>query len=67
MSAQLGKCGVNPALRNSQEIRENGENLKIPCTVRSDRTESWITGLTEYGSVSSRNHCRSDPVQIQSH
>ena len=22
MSAQLGKCGVNPALRNSQENRE---------------------------------------------
>ena len=31
-----------------------------------DWSSSWITGLTEYGSVSSRNHCRSDPVQIQS-
>ena len=28
MSAQLGKCGVNPALRNSREIGENGENRK---------------------------------------
>ena len=26
---------------------------------------SWNTGLTEYGTVR-RNHCRSDPVQIQS-
>ena len=25
MSAQLGKCGVNPALRNSREIQENRE------------------------------------------
>ena len=28
--------------------------------------DAWITGLTEYGSVGSRNHCRIDPVQIQS-
>ena len=30
MSAQLGKCGVNPALRNSRENREIRENRKIP-------------------------------------
>ena len=30
VSAQLGKCGVNPALRNSLEIWENQENWKIP-------------------------------------
>ena len=36
MSAQLGKCGVNPALRNSREYREipenreNRENRRIP-------------------------------------
>ena len=30
MSAQLGKCGVNPALRNSREIRKNREIRKIP-------------------------------------
>ena len=29
------------------------------CTVQTNI-------MTEYGSVSSRNHCRSDPVQIQS-
>ena len=26
MSAQLGKCGLNPALRISRENRENREN-----------------------------------------
>ena len=38
MSAQLGKCEVNPALRNSREIRkvreirEYREKREIPCT-----------------------------------
>ena len=39
MSAQLGKCGVKPALRNSRENREIGENWKIgefPCTAKKD-------------------------------
>ena len=30
-------------------------------------SSSGLTGLTEYGSVSPRNHCKSDLVQIQLH
>ena len=66
MSAQLGKCGVNPALRNSQENREIRENRKIPVhneeKTAPDRSSSWNTELTENGSASSRNNCRSEPV-----
>ena len=66
MSAQLGKCGVNPALRNFREIRENPEipeyweKWRIPVhseeKLRQTRTSSWITGLTEFGTVSTMNH-----------